>query len=269
MRKRKQQVELQKLIAETRLLRHQFSVGARFVEWLKAIAGMAGVLTAIIALVGLYVSISRFQAEDETTRKTQQQEQLNRSIALLADDNKAKQLAGISTLESFIRSDDPIIHKQILSVLANILAVEENKIVRDAILSSFRNMELEGFDHNVLAGVLSQFAASSASLVVEGKLKRERKGNRFGWLSPDSVEARAMSVSDALVLFLRTGVEFTELSGIYCARWLKAYQHESSSDSRAADLQLNYQKLDDQSPRVGNSLLPFVSSMPCLTKTKS
>jgi len=208
--------EVKKLAAETQLLKQQLTVGTRMVEWIKAAAGLAGVITAIAALVGIYVSVDRNRADNARLLDSQRREQINSSISLIADDNTAKQLAGIASLDSFFISEEPSGQRQIFALLANILAVEENKIIRDAIVESFRSKQLSSLENSVLLATISRLTSISVSLVNEESLKKNRKGVRFSNLDADSIEARALSVGAVIQLILRTPVEYSKLSGIYC-----------------------------------------------------
>ncbi len=212
---RKERVEILKLIEETKALRQQSSKSTRITERLKAIAGMAVVITALVTLVGMFSSIWRYQSEETLKRRTQQLSELNHSIELLADQNTAKKLAGIASLESFLRSNEVSNQGQILTVMGNILAVEDNKIVRDAITDSFKALDFETMDPSVKYEFLKHLVSLSNSIVQEGNLhlKRTDRPNHF-----EGKEAKAHSISNAIITFLRHTDKFTELSGIYCVK---------------------------------------------------
>jgi len=84
---RKEKLELIKLTEEIKILRQQLSKSARRVESLK---GMVGIITAFVAMMGLFSSIWRYQAVEEAKSRADTLQQVNHYIGLLADDNSAK-----------------------------------------------------------------------------------------------------------------------------------------------------------------------------------
>lgn len=215
---RKERVELIKLIEETKALKRQSSTSARQIEWLKAIAGTAGVVTAFVGLVGLFLSIWQYQTEEIAKRESSELQQINHSIGLLAEENPAKRLAGISSLESFMREGNPTTQKQVFSVLNNILSVESNKLVRDAIVSSIGSLDLESIDNSVKLTFLSQLVSTSNSLVEEGELRTKRITHPTRPENSDSIEARANSISKVITTIVRNSDGFSNFSGIYCVK---------------------------------------------------
>jgi uncharacterized protein YjbI with pentapeptide repeats len=218
LKKRIERLEALKLIAEIRLIRQQLSDSTKRIEWLKAIAGLAGVVTAFVALLGIYTSISRFQEEEKTKITVQQVQQLNRSIEQLADTNIGKKLAGISTIESFMRTGDRTTQEQILSVLISILSVEESKPARDAIISSFRSDIYNDVDGGVKENALKKLTDISRSLVIQGSLRKNRISHALRPAESDTIEAKAKSVSQAIVSLIGHGNSFTDFNGIYCVQ---------------------------------------------------
>lgn len=210
------ELEEEKLAAEIQSIRHQFSPATRAIEWTKAIAGLAGVITAIVALIGIYLSIEKTRIEEKRLLDSDRREQMNSSISLLADENPAKQLAGITELNSFYSSEDALGQIQILTLLASILAVEENKIVRDSIVASVNRRLAAGIDKQVMTGLLRHLVTESNALITQGKLSRSRKGDEFGHLETKSIEARAISISEIIQAAVRKGTDFKEFTGIYC-----------------------------------------------------
>ena len=217
MSEERDRAETEKLQAETRLLEQQASPNARRIEQFKAAAGVGGMMTAIVAVGGLLFSFWQFQTESIAKREAYQQERLDHTLALLFDEDPAKQISGVWTLESFIRVSEPAVKRQILAVLVHVLAEEEDKAVRDAIVASFRTPGYADLDEEFQAVLLQQLVAASASLIIEDDLWRTRRGNRETGLPEHSIEARALSIGKAVVALLSSGPAFKRVSGVYCA----------------------------------------------------
>ena len=213
---RKERVELQKLLAETRLLRLQLTPRHQVIDLLKAVAGFAGVITAFVALAGFLFSFWQYQNRLNMEREARIAEQLNRNIALLSEASAAKQLAGIAALTPLLDGQDSRSRNRVLSVFARILAVEEKPVVRDAIVSSFSSLDSTQLDRSELTDSLDALIVANRSLVIEGDLREKRRRHPRQELKLSGIEARAASLAEAIAELLRFGVKRLDLSGIYC-----------------------------------------------------
>lgn len=220
---RKEKVELEKLIAEKELLQSQLTPQYKRVEFLKAVAGIAGVFTAFVAFGGLIFSYCQYQGQVDVDRKAHMAElearateKLNKNIALLSEKSPAKQLAGIAALTPILENGNGHSKRQILNVFARILAVEEKHIVRDAFISTFSNLDTKLFDPNTLQDCLDTLIVANRSLVVEGKLRDKRRNHPRQELKLNGIEARASSLAWAITTLLGLGVKKLDLSEIYC-----------------------------------------------------
>ncbi|WP_431048516.1 pentapeptide repeat-containing protein [Roseateles sp. L2-2] len=205
-----------KLIAEIRSISSLSSRGNQTIEWIKAIAGLAGVLTAIAALLGLFFSVNKAREEAVRAAVADRRQQINANIALVADANVAKQLAGITALESFFWSETSEGRIQLISLLANMLAVEKKKPVRDAIVASLRRSLTPKLDQAVVSAAIERMASLSVALVAEGKLDLAVLEYDPQDAESESVQARAHSLSNAVQLAVRLSKGKVDLSGIYC-----------------------------------------------------
>ena len=212
--KQREQIEVQKLVAETALIRQQLSSEHRWTERIRAISGLAGIITAFAVLMGVIFSYCQFSTTMEIDRRTQTITQANRIIELVLDQSETKRLAGIASLPPFLRDNDTESGQRILEVLAHILSVEEKPAVYDAIVSTLSRLDSAVLSSNGLERILDALIVANQSLVSQYNLRAERRGDARAEVHPP--EARAARLAQAIVRFLRIGVARQDLREIYC-----------------------------------------------------
>jgi uncharacterized protein YjbI with pentapeptide repeats len=210
--------EIAKLQAEKRAIDENLSRKSQYLEMLKAVTGLAGVLTAIAALAGLWVSNSHWQDESRRSREAAAQQNLSHVLEELSAPVTTRQLAAIASLQPYLSERDSVRQRQILPVLASLLAVEEKPVVRSSILASFAHLSSDKIDRHLLDETLTQLAENSRGLVTEGDLWNTRRTSHLQSVPPASVEARAISTGFAIITLIRKGANSPNLSGIYCTQ---------------------------------------------------
>src|ERR1051326_3744551 len=206
-----------KLHAETALLNLQLSPAERRRDRIKSIAGVSGVVTATAALLALLLSTYQWFRSDKLNRDVRVEERLERALKLLGDTAPAARLAGVATLASFLRDIDDAHAPQVLLALTNSLSIESSLTVRNAIVTTFTGVNPKVVKSSQLDETLVSLVQISRGLVQEGNLWRTRRDNLYFSPSPDTIEARAVSVAQALCALLRAGAKAQDLTRIYLA----------------------------------------------------
>jgi uncharacterized protein YjbI with pentapeptide repeats len=210
---------LEKLAAETNLIRVQLRPDFQHREAIKAYASAASVVTAFVAIVALFVSAWQGLNQLTEARTAKSQERLDAALADLGKDSAHQRLSGVARLRSYLGTEDISDQRdtQVLLVIAHSLAIEESPVVRFALQESIRSAAHSSVRRDSMKTALESLVGLSRGLVDEGRLYRERAPLHQ---VPDSssVEARAQAVSGGITSLLRNHVTTMDLSGIYCVR---------------------------------------------------
>ena len=102
----------EKLELETKILQHQRSAMGVLLEWLKAGALPAAIITVFVSLL---LGIEQIR-QQSLTRENQR---IEKNISLLVDSNRQAKLAGVAGLGLFFRSDYPAFHDTVLQYLVS------------------------------------------------------------------------------------------------------------------------------------------------------
>lgn len=209
--------EIAKLKSETAAIDKQQSMWGQAIEWAKALAGVAAVVTVIVALFSLRFSASRWQDELEQSRQVKAQEQIAKAFENLSTESVAKRLSGLASVRAFLTERNDLHHRLILDVSVSLLAVEKERQVRDSMVSMLKGLDTSIVSKRALDSALIVLVDASRTLVNRENLYL----NRYIFsrsLPPNSNEAIAKSVGDAIVTLLRLGGQARDLSGIYCVQ---------------------------------------------------
>jgi uncharacterized protein YjbI with pentapeptide repeats len=217
MGEEERRLRVAKLQVEIALLRQQLSPGERRYERLKVVAGVSGIITAGIAFVGVILSGVQWFRSESQNRAARAEERLERLLTLSAEPNPAARLAAVVSLASFLRDPDQARVTQTLLALTNMLGVESSVSVRNAILATVAELDPSRVEDGVLDRTLTSLAQVSRSLMQEGNLWQTRREFPHILPSDGSVEARAISVANAIAILIRKGGKQSDLSRTYLA----------------------------------------------------
>lgn len=212
-----QRARIDKLTAETDLIRQQLSPKSQFYERLKVITGFGGVIAGVAAIFSLLFSTCQWFKSAEATREVQIEEHLHRGLTLLGDAVAPARLAGVVSLNSFLRGDHKKQIPQVLLAFTNALALEPSETVRNALVASIDSLDEKATEKVELDRALWSLIRVSRGLVQEGQLWRQRRSNFFFPPSPDTIESRAVSVAAAVSALLRKSARVTDMSKTYLA----------------------------------------------------
>lgn len=213
------QARVEKLKAETQVLQRQLTATAQRQESIKAYAAAAGVVTAMVALIALFVSGWLGLSQISEARMEKSQERLDKAIADIGNQAPGQRLSGVANLRSFLGLPGGSGQRdtQILLALVHSLAIEENPTVRSALQEVLRSVDRTSVQAAATDAALQGLIGLSRGLVNEGTLYRERV-SYHQLPQAASVEARAQSLSDPMVALLRAGSSIRNFAGIYCVR---------------------------------------------------
>jgi uncharacterized protein YjbI with pentapeptide repeats len=217
--KNKTQFEIEKLKAETADILYRHSAQGKRIEWLKALAGFGAAISGIVALIGLFVSIWRWQDELNLNINTKTQEQITKAFDNLSDQNIAKRLSGVASLRSLLSEKNAARQKLIIDTSIGMLSIEKEEVVRDAIIWFYKSFSLDFINKETLEHTLYTLVNTNRGLVKKNRLYFWRiDSDPRETLKSDSEEAIAMSVGEAITTLLHIGVRNADISGIYCVK---------------------------------------------------
>ena len=214
LEKEEQRARIQKLVAETKLTTFQLSGAHQRYERVKAAAAIGGLVTAIAAFIGLFLSAAQWLRAEDAARRLRTEERLDRSLALLGGENAATRLGAAVSLSSFLTRDTEYASAA-LQALTNALAIEESITVRNAIVAAIQRIKPEQVTKAELDRALESLVVVSRGLVDEGSLWSSRRTSVFFTPNHNSVESRALSVGTAIASLLHNGARSADMSRVY------------------------------------------------------
>lgn len=211
-----QSEQIKKTAIERKLLELQLSHRFQRREDLKVIAGLGGVLAAIVAIGSLLLSFYFSQNQEILDRELRIDTRLDKAFVQLASENGNERLSAVTVLQSFLANKKYPKKSLILIALTNTLAVEDDSMVRSYIVRV-----LTATDKNLISAesqneALQNLIEISQALVIEGKLDRNRRTNPF--FLPEKtnhIELRAHNVGQSIIGMLKAGADSKDLSGTY------------------------------------------------------
>jgi uncharacterized protein YjbI with pentapeptide repeats len=211
--------KITKLQLEGRLLEQQVSRGARLESLSKIVTAggalIAGVMTALVAIIGLYVSSNHWLEDSKQTRRSKDLDTLQRSLQQLGGKDTNGRLAGVVGVNPFIASRDRELRNESLLALSYSLALEDSPTVRNAIVASFESIDPKVVGVDELEATTVALVRVSRGLVNEGHLRQVRRADPYFPPQDAGPEARARSVADSLVALIGKGARNVDLSGSY------------------------------------------------------
>lgn len=188
----------QKRALEIALIANQLSKRAEAREWLKAATPILG---AFALLWTVYIGIGQLR-EGAATKA---QERFEAAVNHTNSREIRERLTGIATLESLLKAAPNDRHQAILEVLVNALAVEDDIIVRAALLDLFRHLDASQLGPAVLNSTLLSVVTRNRALKLAG-----------GYLPEGPVSPKLQALGLVLVQLLRKGAYTQDLSDTYC-----------------------------------------------------
>jgi hypothetical protein len=216
--------EHDKLIVDRQVAEAQLGASAQRRENWKAVAGIGGMVSGLAAAIALFVSSGQWLALQHQQRLTEADQRLQTALVLSSDASPSKRLSGVTLLGTLVRGSDQGHQEQALLALSNILVLESDQTVRDAIIESFKDAHAP---KPVLDRTLASLIAKSRNLVVNGTLYgRPQRDDRHpnttlvfggGRTSHGDIVKKARTVATAMLAVLSNGGSSRSFQGIYCA----------------------------------------------------
>jgi uncharacterized protein YjbI with pentapeptide repeats len=153
----KQNLEIEKLIRERKLLDRQLSTQGLLIEWLKAAAVPVTLLGAILAF---YTGFGQLQQAS----RSQAADRFDKALTRLSGDRVEEKLTGISGLQLFLGSQDVQFQEQTLQYLVNALSLEKDDRIQGAILDTILGIKPEIVPQAALNSALSNVIARNRNL---------------------------------------------------------------------------------------------------------
>jgi uncharacterized protein YjbI with pentapeptide repeats len=170
----KEKLESDKLAAEIRLLEIQSSRRFQLREDFKAFSGVAGILTALIAIIGLFISYQSSLSEQHANREARAEQIYFQGLTQLSSGKPAERLNAISSLQVALHSNHFPQKTLVIASIAEALIIEHDRFVSRAMTNLLTsqgeyalNVELRNF-------ALEYLLSKSRDLVVLGDLKSKR-----------------------------------------------------------------------------------------------
>ena len=203
--------EIDKLKIERETLEYQASNNYKRIEWVKAISGLGGIITALVAIVTLTVSAWQWRDQFEQARADRIEARLGKALENLGNDSATTSIAAVAALKSFLSDASTARQEQILSSLTSTLATSKHFEVRNAILNFLQTMDAARMSPKVLQEQLQWLVANSQGIIAHGQINQLLHGHVVNPRvdsatfvpTPDSDEARAQSVGYAIAAMLR------------------------------------------------------------------
>jgi uncharacterized protein YjbI with pentapeptide repeats len=203
---RRRALELEKLELETAQLRHSLSHGEQRWERVQAYGAAAGIISTAVAVASLCWTLI-------STNQSRAEERYAQAVAELTDTSPQRRLAGTAALRNYLSTSAPDRQSAILQSLITSLAVEDNAVVRSAIVDVITS------DQPTIKP--SSYSAALQTAVVHSRAFVQSEDlDPFKSDSDDFVKGlgsqRMREVGALIPQLLRKGARTVDLSGIYC-----------------------------------------------------
>jgi uncharacterized protein YjbI with pentapeptide repeats len=199
------------------LIRRQLSDSYLRQERLKTAAGLSGLVLAVAALVGGVWTAYTWTADRSRERNAKKQERIESHIADLSSERLERRLFSANLLSRYLSKDVPERNAQILSALANALAIEQTSLGRSALIMSLRALDQDVVDRVALSEALANLARHNRALRKDSPLR-----TGLGSIDPfDTREPKIELLNDlaeAMSVLMQKGGRVSDLNGIYFAR---------------------------------------------------
>lgn len=219
-------LELRKLELEIKALTFKQSRLGRLTEVLQGVVPILAILSLVwTVVVGLN--------QQEAQRKDAESARFERAFAKLGSGVPSERATGVAQASALLRTAGGERDKDILTAMANQLALDGNAAVRSAILNVFSNLD-RGTDPATLNAALKNIVDLHRAFVQFGgftpfELSTAQKNNRGIYFIPhpsdasevdgqalDDIFARLETLSAALMAVLKAGGRTRQMDHIYC-----------------------------------------------------
>lgn len=223
---RKAALELRKLELEIKALTFKQSRLGRLTEVLQGVVPILAILSLVwTVVVGLN--------QQEAQRKDAESARFERAFSKLGSSVPSERATGVAQASALLRTAGGERDKDILTALANQLALDGNAAVRSAILNVFSNLD-RGTDAATLNAALKNIVDLHRVIVQSGgftpfELSTAQKDNRGIYFIPhpsdgseidgqalDDTFVRLETLSAALMAVLKAGGRSRQMDHIYC-----------------------------------------------------
>jgi uncharacterized protein YjbI with pentapeptide repeats len=206
-------LSLRKLQLETLELEQKTSGWSRFLEFLKAAAGIA-------ALAALFVGF--LQLRD--ARRSRDDERFDRAVSRLGSASATERLSGVAGLELFLEPGHSERHRATLRFLVNALSSEKDANVSASIVSSLSRLRPSQVRLGDLNDALEALRDRNRTLYAQHRTV-DRVFPTDDWdetyvVRPSSSDELTplRATAAAMTAMIRNRVKITDLSGIYCVK---------------------------------------------------
>lgn len=217
LEKEELKAKIEKLNKEMDILDFQLSKKSRNQETIKSYASLGSIITGFLTLITIGFSVYQFNANSKLTLESKKEDRLSNALLNIGDTSVRKRLVGVIALRSFIKEGDSLKNSQALLSLTHSLSLENDPIIRNAILEIFHSEEIKKVDTIVLKNVLKSLINLNKEI-----FQREKKGLSTymkSEIEPKLValEAKERSLSSAAIDLLRQNIHQNDLSNMYLA----------------------------------------------------
>jgi uncharacterized protein YjbI with pentapeptide repeats len=212
------ETKIQKLQIETQLLQQQQQRERHWIEKVKGLSGMTGIVTALVAVVTVGWSISGGLQQQALSRDARYEERLESAFAKLGSENARDRITGTASLQVMLEQGDQSRQRQILILLGKVVSIEEDQEIREAILDIFLGLDGATIDPAVLADATKAMVRTNRTLT---SLYEARIFDRFfdtKELAPSDPLTRLAATGAVIAALARTQQVAKDLSGIYCPK---------------------------------------------------
>jgi uncharacterized protein YjbI with pentapeptide repeats len=213
----RKKLENRKIELENHNLELHLAKRPTVIETLNKFSGLAGLVTALGAIITIAISVYQWSAESEQNRIVTVEERLNKTLVGLGDPASKVRLSSVTSLKGFLDEKHNTYHDQVLYALVTTLGIESDSYVRNAIVKIIEGIETTSVSPQLLKQSLELLASNSRYQVETGQLYENAVTNQFA-IPENANELIARDVSAAMISLIRKGVVIKDLSGIYCTK---------------------------------------------------
>jgi uncharacterized protein YjbI with pentapeptide repeats len=201
-----------KLQLETRELEQNTGGWSRFLESLKAAAGIAALAALLVGFLQL-----------RDARRSRDDERFDRAVSRLGSVSPTERLSGVAGLELFLEPAESERHRATLRFLVNALASEKDSIVSASIVSSLSRLTPLQVSRGDLNDALETLRDRNRTLYLDHRTSVKSFPTK-NWDETYIVEGDSdgltplRATAAAMTAMIRNRVKIPDLSGIYCVR---------------------------------------------------
>lgn len=213
---REQRLRNEKLELECEKLRYDSHPDQRKLERMKAFAATSGVITAMVAVVGIGITLIQWQSGVRSAQESRAADRMASGLSQLTSEREPARLAGVIVLAMFLQEEDSSRKLQVVRAFANHLAVESSALVRASIVAHFEELDVRTMS------VADRKQALGSLIAVGRTLFPQTIGNQDDDDATRAAAAemreRAIAAGALIASLARKGVVATDLSKLCLER---------------------------------------------------